>query len=367
MSDSNIRANLDLQRFYEIEILVPPLNKQRSIVDIYNMYVFRMAINEKIKAKIKEICLILIKDSMRGADLMIMKCKCLTATHTPKFGALPGLWKCNFSSIDNSIPFNIDITQDGDRQIIVNFDVDVSTNILTDVHCSIEKLLMLFEGRFIPLTRLVLSDSDYISDYILEGDAQLRSSNRLSFFQSADFCQYSCFNLIDFDAVLNETMYKQWDELLDEMDIAYQLFLYNLSVPFGVSDTRLAFFVELAEPFVEILKLNTPYFVSLEPGRKGTTLKMCVDALISKYGSTIFCKEILSDYDEFLQKIIKSRNRIMHIKRNQDRKSFFVKENIRYVMKLSLLYRRILFELLGINFQSYENRLKKAISIIDHW
>lgn len=67
MSDGSIRTNLDMDRFYEIEISVPDLNVQKSIVEIYNAYNERRDINEKLKAQIKDICPILIKGSIEEA------------------------------------------------------------------------------------------------------------------------------------------------------------------------------------------------------------------------------------------------------------------------------------------------------------
>lgn len=64
MSDASIRTNLDMDRFYEIEIPVPDLEVQKAIVDIYNAYNSRRDINEKLKAQIKDICPILIKGSI---------------------------------------------------------------------------------------------------------------------------------------------------------------------------------------------------------------------------------------------------------------------------------------------------------------
>lgn len=64
MSDSSIRTNLDLERFYEIEIPVPNDKIQKSIVDLYKVYTLRRNINEKMKAQIKDICPILIRGSL---------------------------------------------------------------------------------------------------------------------------------------------------------------------------------------------------------------------------------------------------------------------------------------------------------------
>lgn len=68
MSDASIRASLDLQRFFEIEIPVPSFGKQLSLVDIYKAYMLRREINEKLKAQIRDICPILIKGSIEEAE-----------------------------------------------------------------------------------------------------------------------------------------------------------------------------------------------------------------------------------------------------------------------------------------------------------
>lgn len=68
LSDSSIRANLDLKRFYEIEIPIPDIHIQQSIVDIYNAYITRTQINERLKQQIKDICPILIAGAIKEAN-----------------------------------------------------------------------------------------------------------------------------------------------------------------------------------------------------------------------------------------------------------------------------------------------------------
>lgn len=64
MSDGSVRTNLDLERLYEIEIPLPDLSIQKSVVDIYAAYINRRAINEKMKSHIKDICPVLIRGSL---------------------------------------------------------------------------------------------------------------------------------------------------------------------------------------------------------------------------------------------------------------------------------------------------------------
>lgn len=66
-SDASVRANLDLNRFYEIQIPMPDTAKQQAIANIYIAYMLRREINEQLKAQIRNICPILIKGSLEEA------------------------------------------------------------------------------------------------------------------------------------------------------------------------------------------------------------------------------------------------------------------------------------------------------------
>lgn len=68
MSDSSIRSNLDLSRFYEILIPVPTKEEQKAIVDIYSAYIIRRGINERLKAQIKDLCPILVKGAVEEGE-----------------------------------------------------------------------------------------------------------------------------------------------------------------------------------------------------------------------------------------------------------------------------------------------------------
>ena len=124
-------------------------------------------------------------------------------------------------------------------------------------------------------------------------------------------------------------------------------------------DVKCAFLIELAETLVEVLKVYTNSFQKLKPGN-GTSLRACVKALIKEYGEDIFEKEILST-------VINSRVRIMHIKRNQKIKYFNGNESVLYILKLSLLYRRILLNILGVEEQMYVDKLQKCVSRLNRW
>ncbi len=67
MSDGSIRSNLDIDRFYETEIPIPEMSIQEAMVELYTVYTDRRAIGEQLRAKIKNICPILIKGSIEEA------------------------------------------------------------------------------------------------------------------------------------------------------------------------------------------------------------------------------------------------------------------------------------------------------------
>lgn len=63
-SDGSIRSNLDLDRFFEIEIPLPSIEIQQDIVNIYNVYIERQRIAVELRQKIKTLCPLLIKGSL---------------------------------------------------------------------------------------------------------------------------------------------------------------------------------------------------------------------------------------------------------------------------------------------------------------
>jgi type I restriction enzyme S subunit len=61
------RETFSWEDMCEVKIQIPDIAIQRSIVDIYNAYIERRNINERLKAQMKSICPILIKGSLEEA------------------------------------------------------------------------------------------------------------------------------------------------------------------------------------------------------------------------------------------------------------------------------------------------------------
>ena len=58
------RETFDFNDMKDVMIPIPDIEIQKSIANLYEVYIERRQINEKIKAQIKNICTILIKGSI---------------------------------------------------------------------------------------------------------------------------------------------------------------------------------------------------------------------------------------------------------------------------------------------------------------
>lgn len=96
----------------------------------------------------------------------IVKCKSLIAVFQDDKLLLDGPHSVSFE-IGNNKPFHICVEQCGIRIITIISDEDVSIFDLHTVFSRIERLLMLFDGTFIPLTDLQLTESSTSEDNVL--------------------------------------------------------------------------------------------------------------------------------------------------------------------------------------------------------
>lgn len=293
-----------------------------------------------------------------------VKCKKLIATYRDDKLLLEGPKYLKFQVNENVF---VEIEQLGVRTITIVFAEEDSFRELYGILTKVERLLMIIDGRFIPLKELVFDDFENGTLEHLKLYSENIMNSRLSYYNSADFCNYELDKLIDFEIIITSKLFADWQMILDELSIVHQMYLYSVSDSKMPIDVKCAFLIELAEPLVEIVKTYTHFYSSLNPGDRGTSLKMCIDALISKYGTDIFSKEIANNYDKFLQTVVNSRVRIMHIKRQQKGLFFNGSESVLYAQKMTLLYRRVLFELLGIHENLYREKMKMTINSLDKW
>ena len=294
----------------------------------------------------------------------LAKCKIVIGTYINDNIILGGPHVAEFETSDNK--FFIKVEQCGYRKISIKASEDTSVFELYGVFTKIERLLMIFDGQFLNLENLEFTDSSDTEKSMLKSVGNNLMHQRLSYFKSSDLVSYKVDKLLEFEEVLNSDLYDKWEHLLEELDIAHQMYLYAMGDTKITVDVKCAFLIELAETLVEVLKVYTNSFQKLKPGN-GTSLKACVKALIEEYGKDIFEREMEANEKEFLSTVINSRVRIMHIKRNQKIKYFDGNESVLYILKLSLLYRRILLEILGVEKQVYVDKLRKCVSRLNRW
>ena len=294
----------------------------------------------------------------------LAKCKVLIGTYINDNIILGGSHVAEFETRDNK--FFIKIEQFSYRKISIKASEETSVFELYGVFTKIERLLMIFDGQFLNLENLEFTDSSDTEKSMLKSVGNNLMHQRLSYFKSSDLVSYKVDKLLEFEEVLNSDLYDKWEHLLEELDIAHQMYLYAMGDTKITVDVKCAFLIELAETLVEVLKVYTNSFQKLKPGN-GTSLKACVKALIEEYGKDIFEREMEANKKEFLSTVINSRVRIMHIKRNQKIKYFDGNESVLYILKLSLLYRRILLEILGVEKQVYVDKLRKCVSRLNRW
>ena len=122
------------------------------------------------------------------------------------------------------------------------------------------------------------SDAEY-SDYAAE-----RKMHRLSYCKTDPTYCYSHHCFLKFDTVVTSELLSRWFVLQEQLDIVHQVVLYNIADTGVTHDVKCANLIECLEPVTEIINEYENFFPSLKPGNRTTTLKMCIDAVISKYG-----------------------------------------------------------------------------------
>ena len=280
----------------------------------------------------------------------------LIITQKPDYEFLGGPKHKGFTVNLNGESYDIDIDQIGKRTITIST-TSSNYNGTLSVFYSLETLLMLFDGHFYPVER-AFDGADITASW---------KERSLSCYSSADFMLDSKNRLIEFDAVLDEPLFHKWLALKKELDIVHNMVLYCLSSVKMPKDMQCAFMVETFIGICELVaKMDVSFVVPSVP-KRDSKLKYYFLAVAERYGADIFAEEFSRNRDTFAQILVNSRNRIAHIKSRQGRVYLNGEESVFYMMKLSLLYRVVLFDLLGIPSSKYENALLSRVQKVnDH-
>ena len=236
-----------------------------------------------------------------------------------------------------------------------------------DFYSKIERLLMLFDGRFYYIESICFT-GNATSQEEYDAYANECSSRRLSYYKTDPIYCYTHHCFLNFNAVLSPELISKWIKLQDELDIVHQVALYNIADTGITHDVKCANFIECLEAIAEIIGVYDTSFSAQKYGKRKITLRMYIDDVISKYGKDIFPDEYSINKDAFLQILVNTRHRIMHIKRKQpDAKYLSGAQSILYLIKLCHLYRVVLLSLLGIDYSEYQSKVNQSIKEWNDW
>lgn len=249
----------------------------------------------------------------------------------------------------------ISVEQLGERTIAIF--TNSSMQYANQVYFDLKRLLMLFDGHFYPIVSACENGTNVTASIV---------KRLISSYHSADFTLGTESKLIDFSQVLSEQLFTKWHELQVELDIIHKMVLYCLSDAQIPVDMKCAFLIEAFSGVGELIERKKDDFTMPQKERKDQSeLRMRLEYIIEHYGQVIFRDEIQKNIIEFTQILTNSRNRIAHIKSKQEKTYLDGKESVYYLCKLSLMYRMILFDLLGIPYELYEAGLLRGIKYLN--
>ena len=285
---------------------------------------------------------------------MNLKCNKLVAKYCINNGALRSIETYKFK-IQNPIVMQICIEENGKRIITLLSEEQTETITMYSVLLKLERLLNIFDGAFIPLIEISLYGDESIEAY--NSLCVHLKKLRLKYFLSAPFFTVQTDRIVNYEDVLSEKMYERWEEVLGELGVVNQMYLYAVSDNGMTNDIKCAFLIELAEPLSEILQ-SEGILLKVD---KNLSLRSCLRMIIKEYGTILFEKEKVFGIGKILECLVNTRVNIMHIKKNQKTPKLEGKENVLYVTKMSYLYRIVILEWIGVDKKYYINNLKKRI------
>lgn len=280
----------------------------------------------------------------------------LIVIQKPENGALGGPKELTFSMRYGNADYALSIEQAVQRTITIASEGITAYSDLLKVYYSLETLLMLFDGQFYPVVSAFEDDTEITQSW---------QKRALPSYSSADFMRGSGNVLAGFETVVNAERLLKWIALREELDIIHKMVLYCFSSVQMPKDVQCAFVIEAFKGMSTLIEKERAS-VTFQKDRYGHAyLKPALIYFLKEYGQFIFAEETNRNLDEFAKILANSRNRIAHIKSEQDETYLTDGEYVFYLMKLSLLYRIVIFDLLGIGAEIYEDRLLKRVQSIN--
>lgn len=289
----------------------------------------------------------------------------LIITQNNDNGMFGGPYISDFEYTYKGVLYRAIIEQGGIRKIQIGTDTIVKPVDLLIMETFLEQVLFLFDGRFYPIKTAEIIDEKEKPE-IHQNVINKYFNNRLPIYSSLDICKYSFMRLINYKDVDFKNVMIEWSKLSEELDIAFNMFRYCLSdIPMPV-DCKTSSIIEMVKPIGEILEKSNDSF-RIERNKDHMPLKKALDVTIKTFGDEIFEKELSNDFQEFLKLLVNTRNKISHVKSEQGKRCLDGVQCALYIAKLSILYRKIIFMLLGIDKALYTDNIINAVKKLDDW
>lgn len=291
----------------------------------------------------------------------------LKVIQTNDDGTFGGPFVNDFEYTYKGVTYRVKIEQILKRELLIGTDEKVECIELFDMESFLEILLFLFDGRFYPIENAAMIDENE-DPSIYQNKVNHYYNNRPPIYKSIDICRHQFMKLVNFkDIDLTNTLL-EWARISNELDIAFNMLLYCLSDIHMPVDCKISSIIEMVKPFGEIVENNNRSFhIERNKRTKRMDLRIALETVIQTFGSEIFYKELNGNFQEFLDLLVNTRNKISHVKSLQDKACLDGVQCVFYIAKLSIMYRKIIFMLIGIDDTMYTDNIIKAVEALDNW
>lgn len=291
----------------------------------------------------------------------------LKVIQTNDDGTFGGPFVNDFEYTYKGVTYRVKIEQILKRELLIGTDEKVECIELFDMESFLEILLFLFDGRFYPIENAAMIDENE-DPSIYQNKVNHYYNNRPPIYKSIDICRHQFMKLVNFkDIDLTNTLL-EWARISNELDIAFNMLLYCLSDIHMPVDCKISSIIEMVKPFGEIVENNNRSFhIERNKRTKRMDLRIALETVIQTFGSEIFYKELNGNFQEFLDLLVNTRNKISHVKSLQDKACLDGVQCVFYIAKLSIMYRKIIFMMIGIDDTMYTDNIIKAVEALDNW
>lgn len=282
-------------------------------------------------------------------------------------GTFGGPFVNDFEYTYKGVTYRVKIEQILKRELLIGTDEKVECIELFDMESFLEILLFLFDGRFYPIENAAMIDENE-DPSIYQNKVNHYYNNRPPIYKSIDICRHQFMKLVNFkDIDLTNTLL-EWARISNELDIAFNMLLYCLSDIHMPVDCKISSIIEMVKPFGEIVENNNRSFhIERNKRTKRMDLRIALETVIQTFGSEIFYKELNGNFQEFLDLLVNTRNKISHVKSLQDKACLDGVQCVFYIAKLSIMYRKIIFMMIGIDDTMHTDNIIKAVETLNNW